>query len=233
LNFDLFFLTFSPEKLKHELPTYLYDDYYLNDIEYLFNFALTNNYTYRTLSANLNDTVPDYNTVFMWSEEYELGKNVVLEHYFSEQEEVKKETNNQNKFYTEDNLALLEKYVESMPDTQFVFHYSPYSILYWKNIYEMDLLDEYKAEIEKVFRFTSQYDNIKMYFWSDDEMFDIIGDLDNYRDAAHFGAHISKKILQRIDVGMGLLSKEEAVWKMDLDCYFEYLENYDYAKIFE
>jgi hypothetical protein len=63
-------------------------------------------------------------------------------------------------------------------------------------------------------------------------MLDIISNLDNYVDSFHYGPLISKEILSRIKENCGLLSKEETAWKSELDKYFDYLETFDYEKIF-
>lgn len=229
INLDTCFFDASSTESKHEIPTFLYDNNLFNDVEYLFNFTLTRKYTYRTISANLNDTVPDYNTVFMWAQDYDIGKEVVLQGY------KKDETNSIefNQFYTEGNLALLRKYIEEMPNTQFMFFCSPFSVLYWMDKKELNCLDKYKEEFEKTFEFMSQYDNVTVYFWTDEEMLNIISDLDNYKDSTHYGMHINKEMLKRIEQNVGELPKNKSEWQPLLDGYFDYLENFDYDKLFE
>lgn len=231
LNLDTGFFIFSDTETKHEIPKYLYDNNYFNDTEYIFNFTLTRKYTYGTLKANINGDVPDYNTAFVWGLEKEIGKNVVLQNY-----ELNKDPNASKSapiFYTEGNLHLLSKYFESMPDTEFVFFCSPFSVLYWKEKHDYGLLDEYKKQFEKAFEFMSQYDNVKVYFWTDDDMLNIISDLDNYKDSSHYGMHINKELLLRIKENIGELPKEKENWLPLLDKYFDYLEHFDYNKLFE
>lgn len=230
-NLDPSYIVFSTKETKHELPEYLYDYNYLNDVEYLFNFTLTRKYTLGALEANLSDAIPDYNTLFMWDGENVCGKENVLKSYNAGDEE-----NNDVKeaiFYTEDNLKLIGKYFESMPDTEFVFFYSPFSILYWKDRCDQGVLDDYKKEMEKTFKCLSEYENVTVYFWTDSDMLNIISDLDNYRDTTHYGMHISKEIVRRMDAGIGVLPKDEKLWKAELNSFFDYLENYDYDTIFQ
>ena len=230
VNLDFGFIDSSYKKTRHELPFFLYDDNPFNDVEYLFNFTLLRNYTYEAINANINDSVPDYNTVFGWFDETKNGKDKVIDSYFRNTQ------NNPYRFseeiYTDGNLRLLKKSVESMPDTQFVFFISPYSVLNWKDIVENGYWDEYKKEFEKIITFMLQYKNISVYAWADDEIFDIISDLDNYRDEMHYGAHINKEILIRIDRGIGLLPANKEKWQPVLDKYFDYFENFDYESIF-
>ena len=229
-NLDTGFFDSSDKETKHEMPMFLYDNNYLNDVEYLFNFSLTSKYTYGTIKANINNTVPDYNTVFVWNDEEQLGKDFVLKNYNTDTED--ETLVSQKEFYTAGNLELLKKYFDEMPDTQFVFFCSPFSVLYWKEKYDNKQLDEYKLEFEKTFEFMSKYDNVTVYFWTDEDMFDIISDLDNYKDPTHYGFHISKEIIKRISNNVGMLPKKREKWQPLLDEYFDYLGNFDYEKLF-
>lgn len=231
-NLDTGLFDASSKETKHEMPMFLYDNNYLNDVEYLFNFTLMRKYSYGTLKANMNDAIPDYNTIFVWGYEKQIGKDVVLAGFEAEKE------NNvaydiSNRFYTDDNLKLLGKYFEEMPETQFVFFCSPFSVLYWKEKFDSDMLGEYKTQFEKTFEFMSQYDNVTVYFWTDKEMLDVISDLDNYKDSTHYGMHINKEIIRRMDNNIGELPKDENQWKPLLDEYFDYLDNFDYETIFD
>ena len=228
-NLDTGFFDASDNKTKHQLPTFLYDYNYLNDVEYLFNFTLMRNYTFETIKANLDNSIPDYNEIFVWQNENELGKEFVLKNYVAPES---KTDNSMKKFYTQGNLQLLQKYIEEMPDTQFVFFCSPFSVLYWKEIVDSNQLSSYKSEFEKTFDFMSQYDNVTVYFWTDEEMLDIISDLNNYRDSSHYSFYISKDIIQRIDNNFGILPKEKQLWMPLLTDFFNYLENFDYNSIF-
>ncbi len=230
-NFDTGFLNSSDKETKHEMPIYLYDNNLMNDVEYLFNFTLTRKYTYGALKANINNTIPDYNTVFVWFDEKESGKEYVINNYISAKEETI--SNMPTEFYTSGNLELLKEYIEAMPNTRFVFFYSPFSVLYWMDIVESGKLDEYKNEFEKTFEFMSQYDNATLYFWVDKEMLNIISDLDNYKDTSHYKLHINKEILTRISDNVGVLPKEKEKWQPMLEEYFDYLETFDYEKLFE
>lgn len=232
IDLDPYIFTIPSEEPKSEshLPFYLYDNNYLNDVEYLFNFTLTKNYTYQTIKTNIENTIQDYDKVFMWpEEELEPGKEKAIKNFYKHKER----GHNQKCLYTEDNLNLLKEYFEKMEDTEFIFFCSPFSVLFWYDIIEEGLFAEYKENYEKTFRFMSQFDNVSIYFWTDADMLNVISDLDNYVDSFHYGPHINKELLLRIKDNYGLLSKEESVWKTELDKYFDYLESFDYTTIFE
>lgn len=230
INLDTGFFDASSETTEHEMPLFLYDNNYFNDVEYLFNFTLTKKYTYGALKANKNNTTPDYDTVFVWGGENDSGREIVLKNYALDEEKAS-EPQKENIFYTEENLELLKKYFEEMSDTQFVFFCCPFSVLYWKEKYESKQLESYKAEFEKTFRFMSQFDNVKVYFWVDEEMLDIIGNLDNYKDSTHYGYSVNKEILRRIDNNIGELPKAEVKWQTKLDVFFDFLNTYEYDSL--
>ena len=125
-NLDPSFFICSTKETKHELPEYLYDYDYANDIEYLLNFTLMRKYTFGSIKANLSEDIPDYNTAFMWDDGNVCGKEKVLKAYADGSE--KNNYNAELILYTDENLELIGKYFESMSDTEFVFFYSPFSI---------------------------------------------------------------------------------------------------------
>ena len=232
IDLDPYIFTIPSEEPKSEshLQFYLLDNNYLNDVEYLFNFTLTKNYTYRTIDTNIRNEIQDYNKVHMWpEEEMEPGKEKAIENYYI----YKSKGFNQKCLYTEDNLNLLKEYFEKMENTEFIFFCAPFSVLYWYDIIEEGLFLEYKHEYEKTFRFMSQFDNVSVYFWTDEQMLRVVSDLDNYVDSFHYAQHINKEMLKRIGDNVGLLPKEEENWQPLLDAYFDYLENFDYDKLFE
>lgn len=229
MNMDPNFFVKESERDSTPFQEFLCDNNYLNDVEYLFNFTLTKNYTFRSIEANINNSIPDYNMLFMWDNGDDCGKEVALKNYYIDRDEGEWG----NCIYTDSNLELLKEYFIRMEDTEFIFFCSPFSVLFWYDIIERGLFSEYKEAYEKCFRFMSQFDNVSVYFWTDNEMQNIVCNLENYRDSYHYGAHINKDILQRIKDNRGLLSKDEEDWKAELDKYFYFLNNYDYSIIFE
>lgn len=229
INMDPNFFVKESKRDSTPFQEFLCDSNYLNDVEYLFNFTLTKNYTFRSIEANINNSLPDYDRLFMWDGGDACGKEIALKNYYIDKE--KGEWG--NCIYTDSNLELLKKYITEMENTEFIFFCSPFSVLFWYDIIERNLFSEYKEAYEKCFRFMSQFDNVSVYFWTDTEMQGIVSDLENYTDAYHYGAHINKEILERIKSNEGLLSKDEEIWQAELEKYFSFLESYDYSVIFE
>ena len=229
MNMDPNFFVKESKRDTTPFQKFLCDNNYLNDVEYLYNFTLTKNYTFRSIDANINNSIPDHNLLFMWDGGDACGKEIALKNYYIDKE--KGEWG--SCIYTDSNLELLKEYFIRMENTEFIFFCSPYSVLFWYDIIERGLFQEYKEAYEKCFEFMSQFNNVSVYFWTDSAMKNIISDLENYKDSYHYGAHINKIILERIGNNEGLLPKKESEWQPLLDDYFNYLENYDYQNIFD
>ena len=51
------------------------------------------------------------------------------------------------------------------------------------------------------------HENVSVYLWNDEAMLDIMADLDNYADLAHYSGAINSMMLKRIASKKGLLTK--------------------------
>ena len=59
INLDPYIMNTDPENLKHELPKFLYDYNYLNDVNYLLNFSLLNKYTFDMIKKTVLTVSPN------------------------------------------------------------------------------------------------------------------------------------------------------------------------------
>lgn len=233
MNMDPYIFNGSYNELKHELPTYLYDNNYLNDGNYLFNFSILQKYTYRAVMNNLTHNIPDYDTFMLWDDDFEYGKDFVLSHYNRPEvstgaydiDDIEKYCDNISK-----NLSLLLPYFEEMSDTEFVFFLSPFSMLYWDRETRENGLEKQKAGYLKTCEILSAYDNVTLYLWTDDEMLGVMGDLNNYCDEAHYCPDVCEMMAERIGDKEGIITKE--TYKEEINKLFDYVENYDYDSLF-
>ena len=226
MNFDPRYSTFSPAQT-HDLPIYLYDDNVLNDVNYWFNYSMFQTYTLDTIRANKNGSIPDFDTALIWGNETVGGKDLVLQRY------EQKDANDDHPLYMRENLAILEDYFVTMPETQFMFFVAPFSILYWKVPVECGEIDQYHADFNYAFETFSKYPNVTLYFWDDADMLNTMCDLDCYVDQCHYDLAVSQELIRRMDAGEGIVSKDKTEWESRLNAYFEYLKQYDYEHIFE
>ena len=229
-NLDPYVFKASSKKTWKELPTFLYDDDYLNDAEYLWNFQIINDFTYTSIESNIKDEIPDYDTVFTWDQRFSFGKDEVLGAY-KRPKRTKKARNNEAYLKNlSNNISLIEPYFDSMADTEFVFYFSPFSMAYWDSIVRINTLDRQKESYLMVCKRLLEYDNVKLYFWSDDEMMSIISDLDHYKDISHYGPEVSKEIIDRIKKNQGLLTKDNYV--NEIETFFDYVKKFNYKSLF-
>lgn len=82
-----------------------------------------------------------------------------------------------------------------------------------------------KYMIEKIL----EIPNIELYSFFNN--YDIICDLDNYKDAGHYMGKINEKILEWISKKEYLLTKDN--YQEYINKNLEFYKNYDYDKIYE
>lgn len=231
INLDPFVLNADPFELKHELPGYLYDNNYLNDVNYLFNFSILNKYSYQAIKKNRANKVPDYNKAFVWGDEKKTGKKEAIEHYRARTEEAKVINNYHGlKETARANMNNINEYYQEMPDTQFVFFCSPFSILSWYTAYQSNGLKAWRETYLTIIGDLVKNKNVSVYFWNDPETRDTICNLDYYTDEAHYNVDVCKMICDRISKKYGLLNKDN--YQETINSFFDFLDSYDYDAIF-
>ena len=197
----------------NDFPTYLYDDNILNDYKYLFNKEVIIKEIGRvvvyTLFRKNTTTFDEYSN---WNNEYQSGKKNVLKNYkrnkkenIKEEKLEKKDIEIIDKNIEKNVISLIKKY----PNTTFIYFITPYSIVYWDQLKQEGKIEKQimaeKYMIEKILK----YPNVELYsFFNNYEM---ICDLDNYKDPGHYMGNISDKILYWISKKEYQLTKENYV----------------------
>ena len=218
------------DKLKNPLPTFLYNYNPFDDGEYLWNFSILNDYTYQTVMLNANHSVPDYNTVFVSEESKNFGREKALSHY--SRPKVSSGTVDTEAYLSKEkkNLALFTQYIEAMAEIEFVFFFAPVSMLYWDEQTRLNRVPTLKAAYLEACKTLTSYQNVKVYFWADNEMLEIMSDLDNYIDACHYNGQVSSEMLKRIKNIQGLINSSN--YQPEVNTLFSYIETFDYEKLF-
>lgn len=211
-------------------PTYLYDRNILNDYKYwlnkeIFVKGVVRNLIYTVLRKK-NTSFDDYSS---WRDE-KFGKNIILKSYKREKKNI--EIEKLSKADIEIIRENIQKNVLDIPlqypNTKFIYFITPYSIVYWDSINQSgEILKQLEAE-KIMIEMILEVPNIELYSFFNN--YDLITNLDNYKDAGHYIYTINDKILDWI-------SKKE--YRLTKDNYKEYLEknkefylNYDYDSIF-
>lgn len=230
INLDPFVLNANPYELKHELPDYLYDNNYLNDVNYLFNFSILNKYSYQAIKKNLASKIPDYNKAFVWNDEIKTSREEALKHYRRPEKGAENISVDNLKTTAIANMDNLKEYYQALPDTQFVFFCSPFSILYWDSVNQKNGLKAWRDTYLTIIGDLVKYKNVSVFFWNDTEMRETICNLDYYSDDAHYNFDVCEMICDRISRKDGLLNQEN--YQESTNSFFDYLDSYNYDAIF-
>ncbi len=232
-------------------PIYLYDSNIFNDYKYWWNKEILIKGVARNLIYTLlRKRTTSFDEYSNWNELFTSGKKVVLKDY----KRAKKE--NTEKFLSEEDIQRIDKNIEEnvikipkqYPNVKFIYFFTPYSIIYWDSLnqkkeVEKQILAE-KYMIEKIleipnielYSFAEKYmiekileiPNIELYsFFNNYEM---ITNLDNYKDAGHYMGNINDQILDWIKNKEYRLTKEN--YQEYINKNLEFYKNYDYDKIF-
>lgn len=214
---------------KFEIPEYLYDDNYFNDVKYLFNKDVILDYILRA-AADPKDK-SDWNMIYKpWWQDEHYQKAVVLMYY---EPAPIAETAPDTEIFIDRIGANLDAniipYIEAHPETTFTIFYPPYSILYWNDVCRGKELD---TVIEK-YRYMSErllaYDNVEIFFFQNRE--EIICNLNNYADYTHYHGRICKYMIECFQSGKHRVTMENL--EEELDVLYQLAANYDYEAIYD
>lgn len=212
-----------------EYPEYLYDNNPLNDVNYLLNKEIL----YKTLSVLLHTAAggktTDFDEYGNWSSNFSYGAKSVLDSYKLEE---KAETTRR---LTEDERSMIlgnirqnvTDLADEHPETTFYLFFSPYSICYWDIVNsngDVDwMIDAEQAAIEELLK----HSNIRLYSFCDN--FELICNLDNYKDAAHYGEWVNSWILEWMQDDKYLLTEQN--YREYLDTIRDFYGSYDYGSL--
>jgi len=213
-----------------DYPEYLYDENPFNDVEYVFNKEIiykVKDVIGYTLAGKKTTSFDDYAA---WSDYVTYGKDVVLSKYN------RPEKQNEIIFTNEDKENVIEsteqnivELAQNNPSTEFYLFLPPVSIVFFDELNQSGTLKQ-NFDAERVaIEILLKCENIHVYSFFDD--FEMICDLNNYKDYAHYGGWINSYILECMYNG------EYEITKNNIEDYYKLVEdfylNYDYDSIFE
>lgn len=218
-----------------EYPSYLYDEYVFNDYKYWFDKTILFDYIKPMLSGYFNGNaggITHFDEYSNWMQEYadKFGYKYALKGI---EEFV---TVEQNEKLTDEEMYQLKENIEQNvisiskdnPNTEFIYFFTPYSIAWWGNNVSDGTLMKW-LEIEKVvIELIVPHENIKLYSFNLDE--EIIADLNNYKDIAHYGEWINQEILMRIANEENLITSENYLDYLEKE--YEYFSEFNYNSLF-
>ena len=228
-NLDPYILYASADA-DSSLPEYLYNSDWIDNVSYLLNMKAFFDFTFDTIFKNVADRVPDYDKIYLWEDDWEYGEKVVLNNYQRPDIDKKAVDVQPSIESAKNNVVLLSDYFVSMPDTEFIFFFAPFSMIYWDSVVRQNTLEAHKELYLSACKELLNYDNVSVFFWLDNEILEIMGDLNNYIDEAHYSPQVCETLAQRIKDNQGCVTIEN--YMEVIETFFDYIKSFDYEVYF-
>lgn len=211
-----------------ELPQFLYNDNPLDDVEFYLN-ADSMILSLETLRARRSGGGTDLDSAYIWDGTVGFTKAQALASYPRPEVSgtVLPETAYQE--VCDENLAVITRWIEDHPDTQFTIWFPPYSMLYWDKMTREGRADAVLWAVEYAAERLMAYDNAAVHCFLHD--YTTICDLYLYTDHIHCSAVVTQHVAEEMLAGRWRFTEENRAKR--LDELREFVANYDYEKLFE
>lgn len=233
---DLAMFFDEADRLRTDLgtyPLYLYDNNIFNDVEYVFNrniiFSTIYSMKKETKEPEFQAGITPFDEYSRWMDSYSFGRKAVYrkgvklkdiaEPVDLTDEDIAAVTANINKNVT----ALAKQY----PDITFYYFLTPYSVAWWRDTLEEGNLDRQVDAERIVIEEILTCDNIKLFSFNN--LFDVITDLNNYKDKTHYADWINELILKYMYDGKCQLTWDN--YESYLEEEREFYKNYNYSSL--
>ena len=222
-------LSADVDATKYPVPEYLYDKNPFNNIRYVLNKDVLLNYILKPLVDPTERT--DWSQLYKpwWTDQYYTKANVLM--YYEPAPEAQEQM--PEDLFLSGAAANLDinicPYIEAHPETEFVFFYPPYSILYWNDITRQKQLEAEIAELEYVTERLLSYENVRMFCFQDQE--EIVCDLNNYADYTHYHADVCRYIVECFADGACELTQDN--YRQVFAGLSQLASEYDYEAIYD
>lgn len=212
---DLYAFSGTPTKLgfgEGSIPSYLYDDNYLNDYQYLLNIDTLKNVSRVLIKNRLqpHDPLLNFDTMYQWQLQYknDFGKDNVMEQWKRWKKDQKNLVLDE---YSYETLIKSFEYnflpfVKKYKNTKFYIFYPPYSMLAYKDMQDKRWFKDGMEFKRYVYTTLKKYSNVKIYDFQVAKEF--THDLKNYKDPTHYHQSINKWMLLQIKDENYLLNDE-------------------------
>ena len=216
-----------------QYPVYLYNDNLFDDVKYILNKDVVKNAAkiIRNTLKNKSGGITSFDEYANWNDDFKFGAAFVLKgrNKYKEPEKIEYLTEADKEIIKANIKQNVTDLANAHPETTFYYFFPPYSVAYWGELYEKGTLQK-NIEIEQyAIELILECQNIKLFSFN--TMADITTNLDNYKDAGHYGEWINSQMLIFMKNDIGLLSKEN---------YKKYIEdekslylNYPYNDLFK
>ena len=229
---DYSFLVRNKDDYREDInyPFYLYNNNLFDDVNYVLNKSILFEQTHGVIThtkAGLETT--NFDDYANWNSGYKFGAEIVLDTYTLDEIPSPKQTFSEyeHNVVVENIRQNVTSLASEHKETTFYYFFPPYSICYWdtlKNRGKVDwLIDAEQTAIEEILK----YPNIKLYSFCGN--FELVCNLDNYKDVAHYGEWVNSLILEWMHNDEYLLTKDN--YKEHIKEIREFYNSYDYNSL--
>ncbi|MGL6130723.1 MAG: hypothetical protein ACRCZ9_03780 [Fusobacteriaceae bacterium] len=217
---DVFSYNRDIDEIRLEIPNYIKSPYSIDGIKQFLNFITLKNSAKSLIKNILSKNNKSWiDTHSYWGNDYVYSINNTLNfdinsHYGAKNiGTINTIKNGYSLKKMKNNFDLFLELTQQNKNIEYTIYFPPYASLFWYFIEKYDSLDTILEFKQYVLEKTTLTNNIKIHDFQNN--FEIVENLDNYKDMVHYGPKINNKILELI--------KEEN--------YIENLQNYEKNKI--
>ena len=227
---DEFQLTNSATEPRYPLPDYLYTDKAADKISYLLNLDIFYHYGVKDIIGTLKG---EYQQAARKGSQLggNFGKEAMLTTYSRPaiSENITDFETSGMKAKTQANLNNIIPLIEANPETEFVFFFAPFSVLYWDNEIRQGRFDALMDGVIYSIDALLDHENVSVYYYQGEQ--NIITNLDNYKDYSHYCPDINNLLTEYISEGRNKVSKDNC--SDMVNSFRSFIKNYDFDVIFE
>lgn len=231
--FDLRYKRLIADKdayVDYQFPDYLYDNNPFNDVSYVLNKSVllrrTLEIPFYTREGHI--TTP-FDECYSWFNDAVFGRDEV----FTQCPPVKpcgvihELTEKEQQMVRESVRQNIVDVANAHPDTTFYIYFAPVSICFWEGLWAEGRMEAIIQAERIAVELMLECPNIELYSFTDS--FDIVCDLDNYKDAYHYHIRINDWIYECLAKGEHKLTKEN--YPQYLKQIQDFYLNYDYEAL--
>lgn len=228
MGLDANILARDPQEEPDELPVFLYNNNILDDGPYLLNKETLGKSLYLATPGQQAGKEP-LDAAYLWdTEQYIFSQEQAIASYPRPSTISPTQPDDYYAEHCAENLGVVLNWVETYPDTDFIFYFSPYSMLFWDKMDREGTTEAMLTMLETAIAQLTAYPNVTVQFFMND--FSLIEDLDNYTDHIHASGAVTKWLAQAMGRSDYVLTAENHAWSIDQ--FRQALVGYEYEGLF-
>lgn len=229
ISLDNYLILHVPENYPSTIPDYLANDDITDDVYYLWNKSVAFVYLPEFIINNFTEDFSSDNA-YCWAKNYEFNEYVAKATYlpFRLLQKTDEEPFDAYYRYGYQLIDSLTPYIEARPDVNFILYAPPYSILYWDDCILRGRLTAEICAMNEVYGTLLWHPNVRLFYFQDN--WDIITDLNNYKDYSHYSQDINRYMYECM---------RDGICEVDKDTYYDKLlkfsedvADYDFESVF-